>query len=258
MVWKKSWLGFATVSVALPLGFAVSPMALSNTLTKESAHSSWEISQAFQSPNRNAPPGAAGGGTRGGACLLEDGKQQAAFVPLIPKGQVGLTLSEYPTFLIYVPEGPKREVSLMLLHRDGEREREVASVIFTSPGQPGIISVSLPKTPENKLKVDQLYRWEMEVVCDPSDPSGNMSVDGWIQLVPRNGVLANLGVNSTPADYAKNGIWYEAVASAAKLRRDKPNDPKVRTDWERLLNSVGLNTVVTASFVDCCTVEQNN
>jgi Domain of Unknown Function (DUF928) len=252
MVRKKSLFQMIAVSAALPVGLIISAgffhTARSNPLTN-----SWEISQAFQSPNRGTPPGGAGGATRGNSCL---GNKKV--VPLVPSNQIGLTLQENPTYLVYVPENLENQVTLTLLSRQGEKENIVGEpVSFTAPSKGGIISISLPATEANKLKVDQLYRWEIQITCDPDDPSGNLIVQGWVQRVDKKGAFANLGNNSTPADYAKTGVWYEALAGAAKRRQDERNNPAAIADWEKLLNSVGLNEVAKAPLVDCCKVENN-
>jgi Domain of Unknown Function (DUF928) len=252
MIRKKSLCQIAAVSVALPLGLIISS-GFFNTARSNPLTNTWEISQAFQSPNRGAPPGGAGGGTRGNSCL---GNKK--FVPLVPTGQIGLTLQEHPTFLVYVPEVPQQEVTLTLLSRDGEKETPLGEpVTFTTPRKGGIISINLPPTEANRLKVDQLYRWEIQIICNPDDPSGNMIVQGWVQRVDKKGSFANLGSNSTPADYAKTGVWYEALAGAAKRRQDEKNSPAAIADWEKLLSSVGLNEVAKAPLVDCCKVENN-
>lgn len=254
MIGKKSLLSLTTISLTLPLGFAFSP-ALSNPA--QEIGNSWLISQAFRSTGRGIPPGAAGGGTRGSLC-----GGTKPYVPLVPKGEVGLTLAAYPKLFVYVPEGTARQIKLRLFSRDGEDETEVGEINFQTSGQPGIVNIGFPVSQANNkfgLKIDQLYRWEAEIVCESDDdPSGNLTIEGWVQRVSPSGAFANLGTNNTPADYANKGIWYEALAGAAKLYKDKPNDPKVKADWEKLLSSVGLNEVATGRVIDCCTVQSSN
>lgn len=258
MIWKKTLLGLTTVSVAL-LGLTNSLIARSNPNQKIA--NAWEISQAFQSPNRGIPPGTRGGGTRGSSSCVNSSKP---YMALVPKNEIGLTLQEYPKFFVYVPEAQAREIKLTLIKRDGEEEEEIGTMNFTTSGKIGIVSVTFPSSKQNSsggnqfgLALNQLYRWKMEIECDPDDPSGNQTIDGWVERVSPTGALANLGKNSTPADYAKNGIWYEALAGAAQLYNNKPNDPKVKADWETLLNSVGFSNVAKEPLINCCTIQSN-
>ena len=52
-----------------------------------------------------------------------------------------------------------------------------------------------------------------------------------------------------PALYAQAGIWYEALATLAELRRSKPNDSVLISAWESLLQSVGLDTVAKEPII---------
>jgi hypothetical protein len=46
--------------------------------------------------------------------------------------------------------------------------------------------------------------------------------------------------------YAANGIWYEALAAAAELRRTNPQDP----NWSALLQAVGLEELASEPMVE--------
>lgn len=269
MIENKYMLGLVVVSFALPLGISMSPsfsmMARSNPIAKEIAQS-WEISQAFKSPRRAAPPGAAGAGTRG---TCQQDPKDDYYVLLRPVGEVGLTLSEHPTFFLYVPQVRSRIIQLSLLARvDEDTEEPVASVNFRSPRQPGIISIRLPAIPKNSLKVDQLYRWEVEIVCDRTDRSGNVALEAFIvRTTPSQALAGNLttiGDRDRATIYANNGIWYDSLAAAAQQRCASPNDPKVQENWEALLKSVtlterstdamDLNKILKAPLLNLCRV----
>lgn len=278
-MWQKLLLPLASIGLILPLGLTIEPsfsaIEKSNSVVQEIPNA-WEIAQAFKSPNRGAPPSAGGGGTRG---TCEQDPEDAYYVPLSPIGQVGLTVSEYPTFFMYVPEAPARTIQLSILARKDENTEEpVTSVTFTTPRKAGIISISIPTNPKNSLKVGQLYRWEMEIICNRIDRSGNAAMEGFIERVSKDGIdanLANAKETDLPTIYAERGIWYESLASALKLRAANPNNPKVMADWEKLLTSVNLNPeaenaddrpnnkfdvnkIVKADILNCCTPENNS
>ena len=271
-MWQKLLLPLASIGLVLPLGWPIKPSFSSNSLGQQIPNT-WEIAQAFKSPNRGAPPPAGGGGTRG---TCEQDPEDAYYVPVSPIGQVGLTVSEYPTFFIYVPEAPARTIQLSILARKDENTEEpVTSVTFRTPRKAGIITISIPPNPKNGLKVGQQYRWEMEIVCNRIDRSGNAAMEGFIERVSQDQIgvnLANAKDADLPTIYANQGIWYESLASAIKLRASNPNNSKLMADWEKLITSVNLNPeaesaedhpdnkfdvnrIVKADILNCCTPE---
>jgi hypothetical protein len=50
---------------------------------------------------------------------------------------------------------------------------------------------------------------------------------------------------ATPIDrialYAANGLWYDAIATLATLRRESPDNVIATNQWTALLESVGLS-----------------
>jgi hypothetical protein len=51
--------------------------------------------------------------------------------------------------------------------------------------------------------------------------------------------------------YANAGIWQDSIATLARLRTSRPNDPELKADWEALLKTEGteLAEVVSAPFL---------
>ena len=56
--------------------------------------------------------------------------------------------------------------------------------------------------------------------------------------------------------YANRGIWYEALAELAKLRRTDPKNENLKEDWNSILRSVGLENLGSEPFISCCS--ENN
>jgi hypothetical protein len=48
--------------------------------------------------------------------------------------------------------------------------------------------------------------------------------------------------------YAKSGVWYEASANLAALRKAQPNDPEVASAWKELLETAGLDAIANATL----------
>jgi len=49
--------------------------------------------------------------------------------------------------------------------------------------------------------------------------------------------------------YARNGIWYETLATLAEMRRLAPNDSRLTTEWTQLLQSQGLESIADQPLV---------
>jgi len=180
---------------------------------------------------------------------------------------------------MYVPEAPARTIQISILARKDENTEEpVSSVTFTTPRKAGIINIPMPVDAKKSLKVGQQYRWEIEIVCNRIDRSGNAAMEGFIERVPKEQIGADLGNakdTDLPTIYANQGIWYDSLASSLKLRASNPNNPKVMADWEKLITSVNLNPeaknaadhpdnkfdvnrIVKADILNCCTPENNS
>lgn len=200
-----------------------------------------------------------GGATRGD-CFANKDESPVALVP--PASKMGETVAESPTVSWYMP---KTQASVMpsvmqFVLRDGEKN-EVYSVKysldkyeeetaegkkkFVVVGTPGIMSLTLPvATSMSALKIGQEYKWELTVMCDSSDQSTNILMEGGIKRVEPNPTLAARLQQATPEErvtlYADENLWYNAVATLVELGRDRPNDPNLAAIWDKLLTSQGL------------------
>lgn len=214
----------------------------------------WQISQAFKPPQREAPPASAGGATRGISCL----KGNKALTPLIPANKLGLTFSEHPTFFWYVPPSPVKTAKLLVLADAGKKV--FYETALTLPDKAGIMSYTLPdNTPP--LEVGKTYRWYLTLVCDDQDSSNNPRVDGWVKRtqpeLTLSEALGKSNLQQLPTLYAEAGIWHEALISLVQLRRTGSSKLKTTLNWRQFLNSVGLNAIATEPLIDCCTAKNN-
>lgn len=255
----KYLLSVATFSTALSLELSISPgFSTPNpgqfepTTIDARINESWQIAQIFRPPNRGAPASTEGAGTRGGLCLALNERHKLK--PLIPNSNLGLTVSEHPTFFGYLPKSTAKNGEFVLRDRNN---RIIYRTSFPLPNQPGIISISLPRT-EKPLEVGKMYQWSFVVVCDPEDRSGNaISPAAWIERIQPSQTLANQLRNAPPETlptlYATAGIWHDALASRVKLR---PFQSKAdwETHWEQLLQSAGLQAFVQEPLIECCQV----
>ncbi|MCL1473061.1 DUF928 domain-containing protein [Argonema antarcticum] len=209
------------------------------------------VAQTFQAPNRGAPTATVGSASRSGSCVLS---RQKNLTVLLPQSNLGLTVSQRPTFFAYVPKSTAQKGLFVLKDRN---HREVYRKNFTLPNQPGIVSISLPATAP-PLEVGKMYEWNLLIVCSPdsNDQSGNAIAGGWIERIQPSQALVNQLKNAppitVPALYAKAGIWHEAFGNLVKLRRNQPNDATLLANWGEMLKSVGLENFIQEPLVDCC------
>jgi len=244
----KRFLNFTALSMAV---FAIA-VTLSSLLTPmQAVPAPILLSQNvnFQPPPDLTAPGSREGGTHRGEPCPKD----LSIIPLIPKSHDGLTLGESPTFFAYVsPSSTQVEFSLLQM-LDG-KGTEVYKTTF-KVDTPGIVEVSIPAIGDGQksLEIGQRYEWSFSVACDDKDASGNYFVNGIVKRIEPQETLKNVLANPDPMAraiaYAKNGIWYETLATLAQMRRLAPNDSRLRAEWTQLLQSQGLESIADQPLV---------
>jgi hypothetical protein len=241
---KRSSLSVAWQSVhKLPAQALIAAIALGITLSSVPIAA---LAQDYVPPNRGLPGRREGGGTRG--CWTSTApSRQHRLTAIVPAQNLGYTLSEYPTFFVYVPAAYVEKTAAAELILTDDQDNEIYRASFSTGNQSGILRISLPAEANMApLEIGRDYRWSFALVCDPNDPSGNLVVDSWIQRVQPSPELAAAIATTSPADlpalYARSGIWYEAIASLSDLDR-QPTDEAIVAQWQNLLNSVGLGNL---------------
>jgi len=183
--------------------------------------------------------------------FFQEGKPLTA---LIPKTQFGFTVSEYPTFFVYVPQTSGQAGVFTLLD---EKRNIVYETTLELPETDGIVSFSLPATESlAPLEIGKLYRWYFGIIYDPQDRSRDLLVEGWVQRVEPSPSLVKELESAAPQDYpalyATAGIWHEAIATLAQLRRSQPDDLMWINQWQELLKSesVELNEMAEKTLLE--------
>jgi Domain of Unknown Function (DUF928) len=236
------------------LGAVVSTAAILSSFPAQVAAKSAPILVSqnvnFKPPDVGAPDNRQGA-THRGPC-----PEDLQIIPLIPRSNKGLTVAESPTFFAYVSD-PAIPVKFTLQTEDAD-PKEVYTTTF-KVDKPGIVEVSIPIVGESKkpLEVGKEYQWSFAGICNPEDPvdaSGHYFVSG---LVSRIEVASNLQSDLANPDplaraiaYAKNGIWYDTISTLAVLRRKAPEDTALTVEWQKLLQSQGLDSIVTHPLLD--------
>lgn len=216
----------------------------------------WELAQTFRLPDRGAPPKIQERATRPGAsCVSEEEPNLTLLVPdLKPEESSpwGLTIYEFTTFFGYIPETSASQGELQIWEPKKRGKRLVYSMNFDLPERPGIVSISLSDGAP-PLEVGKQYQWSLTIVCDADNRSNNPTADGWIERVEPSPRLADILENARPiklyALYAEEGLWYDALASLAEMRRHRPDEANL-ADWKELLRSAGLTELLEKPLRD--------
>lgn len=208
-----------------------------------------------QKASREGLPGRrVGGGTRG-ECPIEAKRLTA----LVPENNLGLTVADYPTFFFYVPESPIPKTVEFVLLDDGDRQ--VYETSFMTAGTGGVINLSLPVNAGlPPLTIGKNYHWYFSVVCNPVNRAEDIFVEGWVQRVELDPILAikldKASMQERVNLYAAAGLWHEAITTLTNLRRDRPNDPTMIANWIQLLQSVELDTIAQEPLFNYGTAKQ--
>jgi hypothetical protein len=220
-----------------------------------------QISMAFEPPpGEGMPSRTAGGGSRGQTLVaVQSTPPLMALVPAFSSQTnrqetelKGLTVAATPTFFFYVPEIPAKEAAFSL---KDENNNDIYQTRLAIPNHAGIVSITLPKdTPA--LEIGRTYRWSFGVIDNNENTQEPkvVFVSGEItRTEPNDALKAKLqeaNLLEQAEIYAKNGIWFESLATLAKLRQTQPMNEALTQQWNELLESVGLETIANQPFVN--------
>lgn len=190
------------------------------------------------------------------ACLTTPSQPVVA---LMPKSNLGITLSERPTFWFSLPAiNPDRTLEFGLYDQSGEL---IYQESFNASGKAGISSLSLPNT-FTSLSAEKDYRWYLSVVCDPDSRSEDLVVTGWIRRVQSDNELSAQLANATPQErllvYEASELWFETLTTLAELRQTAQSDSdfdqlqvdahQIDEKWRGLLESIDLIQIAAVPF----------
>jgi hypothetical protein len=171
--------------------------------------------------------------------------QQPPVTALTPE-QGGVTVKEYPSFFVFVPQAIETTESLSAeFSIIDEQDNIIYETIIQLPQQASIIQINIPQTEaKTGLEINQTYQWYFAV------RSGLETVEtvlGAIQRVEPSSELVQASENTTLQQlleiYQQEGIWYETLSTLAELRQAEPDKPELINQWKKLLESVGLEDI---------------
>ncbi|MBE9096498.1 DUF928 domain-containing protein [Tychonema sp. LEGE 07203] len=170
-------------------------------------------------------------------------KTDRPLTALSPRNNFRSTTSEHPTFWFYIPYSPEdiKKGEFVLLTFD--EKTLIYETAFEPPKTPGIVSISLPPSPEYALEEGKSYRWYLRLYCKNSRRSGSdLAVDGWLNRV------AATAETERSIDAGAPDIWYDSLTRLGNLLLVSP-DEKSRNDWNKLLESIGEKELAKEQLV---------
>jgi len=212
-------------------------------------------SPAWDFSSTGAPTSRGSAGSRG-SCPVST-QEPALPIALVPfsKGllneqiidvPLGHTVSSHPTFWFKFVEDSDAIERLDLVVVDEETQSLVQEIRdiseLESASLPGISGVQWPSTGP-ALEMNRLYRWFLVIECHGPNGAG-LFLSGLIlrKELPDtiNSQLQEATARERAWLYAENGIWYEAATELHQALQHTPNSVVLKSDWESLLNSIGL------------------
>ncbi|MEG3990434.1 DUF928 domain-containing protein [Microcoleus sp. MOSTC5] len=193
-------------------------------------------------PTQPIPP------VRGGCGSIS----QLRLTALVPKNKIGRTVSDYPTFLFYLPPTEAEVAEFILKDQSGNQIYKQDVRISTLSG---VIGVSIPADKNvPPLEAGKSYRWNFTVICDAQDRSSDQIESGIVRRVELSADIRSQLEKADPRQktviYAENGIWQDALSTLAAARRANPNDAELAADWKSLLDSVTWGEIAKEPIVE--------
>ncbi|NEP50414.1 MAG: DUF928 domain-containing protein [Moorea sp. SIO3C2] len=205
-------------------------------------------------PDKGTPLAREGTGTRGD-CLYK--AELPPLHVLVGIKNLYSTVSDYPTFWIYIPytseDAPSGEFSFW----DNNGKKDLYRKSFKLPDQQGFVGIRLPKT-ETPLEVGQTYLWNIEIKINcPSKEASNQSprpvdIQGAVRRVAQSPDLERelnqaKTTLETIAVYDKYDIWYDHLNKVAELMLQQPHDSTAETAWNQLMEQLNNHLLTIQS-----------
>lgn len=190
----------------------------------------------YRPPQRGAPGGRVGGGTRGPSMDLP---LMWALVP----DHVGLSAEAQPRLVWYLSKATAYPLEFTIIDEKGVTP--ILEKPLSSQSEPGMHIIRLADY-DLKLEKGKTYQWSVSLISDPEHRSRDLIVGGMIQV---DDAPASLGENvrkANPAEatrlWAQAGFWYDAIGVISTNIQSNPSDPEMHALRASLLEEVDLDT----------------
>ncbi|UFP93703.1 DUF928 domain-containing protein [Gloeobacter morelensis] len=173
----------------------------------------------------------------------------APLTALAPGSSPGLTQVAHPTFLWHLPTLGTAAPPVLFTLESREGHLLYQAHLDTSGLAPGGVALALPSEAP-PLTPGQDYHWSVTLLCDPDDPSANVTVDAWISRVVPGVAWKRRLEQAPPAErtalLAEEAYWYDLLPALTALHRTATGAPLAAGRWQSLLRSEGLDVIAGA------------
>ncbi len=189
----------------------------------------------YRPPQRGAPGGRVGGGTRGPVTDLPS-------IWVLAPDHVGLSREEQPQLAWYLSKPTTYPLEFTLIDEKGVTP--ILEKRLSPPAEAGIHMIRLADY-GLKLEKGKTYQWFVSLISDPEHRSTDIISGGMIQI---GDPPASLGEDLKKADpveatrlWAQAGFWYDAISVISSRLQANPKDPEMHMLRASLLEEVNLD-----------------
>ncbi len=161
-------------------------------------------------------------------------------VAIVPETNLGTTAVAEPTLWVSVPDVVSTKQLEFYLFND--QDEIIYQTSFTVEPTTDLVGLDLETMADApKLEINQRYRWAASIVCNPSNRSENISVEGWVDRVEASSL-------------EDNRLWYDHLGILLEQLQHHPQNQDILSQWQTLLISARLEQLVPLP-VDASSVE---
>jgi hypothetical protein len=202
--------GLAALTVSLALALPLS-QAVAQTPEPSQGLTAPAGGALYKPPLRGAPGGRVGGASRGA------GSTAPTIELIAPANHTGQTASATPVLYFFVSQ-PIAAPTQLTISAPLQPAPMLETTLASPPGR-GLHAVRLSDY-HVQLQPGVIYSWSISAVTDPKDWSRNAVASATIERVALDPQLDSAVRAAQPAGraalFARAGLWYDAIASAAE------------------------------------------
>ena len=164
-------------------------------------------------------------------------RSTSPLVAIVPETNLGTTAVAEPTLWLSVPEvTTTKQLEFRLFNAQNEVIYHTHLTVEPTADLVGLDLGTMVNAPE--LEVDQRYRWTASIICNPTSPSENISVEGWVDRVD---------VSSSDNGSENVSLWYDHLGSVVEELQRQPHNQDVLSQWQTLMALARLDQIVPLS-----------
>ena len=188
----------------------------------------------FRPPTSGAPSVRVTGGSRGSG-------DTTITLDVLAPDDIGVTTQEQPSLFWYQSKPANAKFELTLL-----QEKKIKPLVQVTVDRSSKAGIQRLKLADHGVKLTPgvEYQWVVALITDPDNRSSDLVASGVIKRVEASAALkekvAKASLESLPAVYAEEGIWYDALAALSDRIDAQPDNKSLQESRADLLKQVGL------------------